>query len=330
MTEVNLINFNINWGDPSKAEDAKVISKSGGDRPESYKTHDTYRPSFDSFEWRYRSSSTPKFTYTTKYTVKDPKSGTRVSFYDKSAANKYWKDRSLKNIKDETKDNLIYGNMRAGLIGAGIGTGVNAIRSNNLKDRVRSLLNAKGISYSYSSDLLTLINLIPDTEIKVNLLKEAKEMGLLRGALVGAGTGVTLNTLCTLINGAASKGIINRGPKYHHEFSDMKNSKDVVEANNRIKAGKKIESNQNSIDANLGINDQSGRVTGRVNGSGKMPINVREMTPWGSAEETRGRKPGSVSKSGGYKVKTGKAKIGSDGKIVRDSSGKIVYEKEPK
>lgn len=53
---------------------------------------------------------------------------------------------------------------------------------------------------------------------------------------------------------------------------------------------------------------------------------IQDFIGWGSAEETRGRKPGSKSKSGGYKVKKLQAKLNANGEIMRDSMGKPIYE----
>lgn len=53
---------------------------------------------------------------------------------------------------------------------------------------------------------------------------------------------------------------------------------------------------------------------------------IDDYIPWGSSKESRGRKPGSKSKSGGYKVTVRKAIMDSNGKIMRDGMGKPVYE----
>lgn len=97
------------------------------------------------------------------------------------------------------------------------------------------------------------------------------------------------------------------------KFNEIKNSKDVIEANNRKKAADTAESNQNSIDANIRNKDTSGRVTGRVNRFGKLPINVRETTPWGSTKETRGRKPGTSGRINGSSFRSGKRVKQPDG-----------------
>jgi hypothetical protein len=107
-----------------------------------------------------------------------------------------------------------------------------------------------------------------------------------------------------------------------------KNSKDVIEANNRIKREKKTEANQESLYENAKLDPEKHNIA--IKGNGRGPKGDRAPIKYGAPGENRGRKKGDKDKMPTRKVKVGKAKLGPDGKIMRDAQGKIIYEETPK
>lgn len=100
------------------------------------------------------------------------------------------------------------------------------------------------------------------------------------------------------------------------KIAPVKNSKNVIEANNRVRREKKIESNHESLVKNVGLDPERHNVA--IKGSGKTPksVNDRDLIPYGSSKENRGRPKGAKTKSGGNKVRKGKRVKQPDGSFI--------------
>lgn len=69
------------------------------------------------------------------------------------------------------------------------------------------------------------------------------------------------------------------------KIAPVKNSKNVIEANNRVRREKKTESNHESLVKNVGLDPERHNVA--IKGSGKTPksVNDRDLIPYGSSKE---------------------------------------------